>query len=167
METMTIKQNGMSTSNNVNMSGMPHHTTHFLPLSLNHMRLMVILCGYCWMWDIVWHSKPGQGKRCILKQRQWQSGISSNHVDIAKITGKTFKPIIECRVSHWCWLVQWLLNSLKFKPRISIQWFYTSSCSLCNKYIQNGELRLNFPEIRVLNLVSFRSLPFILFHHIF
>lgn len=31
----------MSTSNNVKMSGMPHHTTHFLPLSLDPMRFIV------------------------------------------------------------------------------------------------------------------------------
>lgn len=44
MEAMTIKQNDTSTSNNVKMSGMPRHTTRFLPLSLNHARPTVILC---------------------------------------------------------------------------------------------------------------------------
>lgn len=150
METMTIKQNDMSTSNNVKMSGMPYHTTHFLPLSLNHMRLMVILCGYCWVWGIVWHSKPGQRKRCILKHRDSDSqGYQVTMQILLRSQAKLLKPIIECRVSHWCWLLQWLLNSLKFKPWMSIQWFCTSSCHLCNKYIQNGELSLNFPEIRV------------------
>lgn len=44
MKRTTIKQNDWSTGSNVKVSGMPDHTTHFLPVPLNHAGLTIIFC---------------------------------------------------------------------------------------------------------------------------
>lgn len=72
LERMTIKQNDMSTGRNVKMSRMPDHTTHFLPVSLNHAWLTIILCVCAVEPEVLYsiQSLGWQGKRYIFKTQR-------------------------------------------------------------------------------------------------
>ena len=65
----------MSTGSNAKMSGMPDHTTRFLPVSLNHVWLTIILCVGAVEPEVLYDipSLGWQEKRYILKHRDIDS----------------------------------------------------------------------------------------------